>query len=97
MGYAQAIGIAATDMSLESKVSWHFQSNCYPPVPQFMVPIAVEAVRQAVEGNWDEVLELPEGVAYRNQPEVSVGDIVDSLHLGAFVEAELWDDEQEDN
>lgn len=92
MGYTTALGIADSDMSLESKVSWHFQSNCYPPVPQFMVPIAVEAVMLAVEGNWDEVLELPEGVSYRDQSEVSVGAIVNSLHLDAFVDVMTQED-----
>lgn len=92
MGYATALGMAESDISLESKVSWHFQSNCYPPVPQFMVPIAVEAVMLAVEGNWDEVLELPEGVSYRDQSEVSVGAIVDSLHLDAFVDVMTQED-----
>ena len=86
MGYATALGIAETNLSLEAKVSWHFSSNCYPPVPQYMVPLAVQAIEHARGGDWDAVLDCPEGVTFRDGTTVSVEHVVDTLHLGAFVE-----------
>ena len=89
MGYSTALGIAESDISLEAQVSWHFSSNCYPPVPQYMVPLAVEAIHEAVEGNWGNTLECPEGVTFRDGNTVSVSDIINTLHLDAFVEVAL--------
>lgn len=92
MGYATAFGIAESDISLEAGVSWHFQSNCYPPVPQYMVPLAVEAIHRAVMGEWDAVLDLPEGVTFRNGTTVPVGNIINDLHLDAFVDVMTQED-----
>lgn len=89
MGYATALGIADSNISLEQQVSWHFSSNCYPPVPQFMVPVAVKAIEQAIADEWDEVLDLPEGVSFRNNSSVKVYDIIDGLFLQAFVDVAM--------
>lgn len=86
MGYATALGIADSNISLEQQVSWHFQSNCYPPIPQLMVPLAVEAIDYAIADEWDEVLDLPEGVSFRGDTAVSVATIIDGLFLQAFVD-----------
>ncbi len=89
MDYFTPLGIAETDTSLETQVSWHFSSACVPPVPQLMVSLAVSAIGYAVNDCWDKVLELPEGVTWRDLTEVSVRNIIESLHLDAFVESEL--------
>lgn len=93
MGYATALGIAETDISLEQKVSWHFSSNCYPPVPQFMVPTAVEAINLVIDEEEDSLVELPEGTSFRGATSVTALDIVEGLYLWAFVESEEDDHE----
>lgn len=92
MGYATALGIAESDISLETGVSWHFQTNCYPPVPQYMVPVAVEAILCAVMDEWDDVLDLPEGVTFRGQDTAPVASIISDLHLDAFVDVLTQED-----
>jgi hypothetical protein len=84
MGYLSALGIAETETSLEQQVSWHFSSNCYPPVPQQMVPVAVQAINAVLSEEGGEDIELPEGVSYRGGS-VNGYTVVDKLHLWAFV------------
>lgn len=87
MGYITALGIAETELSLEQQVSWHFSSNCYPPVPQLMVPVAVEAIELVAYDDDKVIVELPEGVSWRGQTSIPARDIVEHLFLWAFVES----------
>lgn len=89
MGYISALGIAETDTTLEQQVSWHFSSNCYPPVPQIMVPVAVQAILMVLGEEGGDTVELPEGVSFRGDTEVNAYTIVENLHLWAFVYAGL--------
>lgn len=95
MGYISALGIADTDISLEQQVSWHFSSNCYPPVPQLMVPVAVEAIELVAYDDDKAIVELPEGVSWRGQTSMTARDIVEHLFLWAFVEAQFSDEGEE--
>lgn len=88
MGYLSALGIRDTDSTLEQQVAWHFQSNCYPPVPSLMIPFAVKAINYANDGEWDLAVECPSGVSWRGQEQVAVHNIIDQLHLEAFVDTE---------
>ena len=89
MGYLSALGIADSNISLEQQVSWHLSSNCYPPVPQFMVPVAVQAVNAVLSYEGGEDIELPEGVSFRGDRSVNAYTIVENLHLWAFVHDNL--------
>lgn len=84
MGFQTALGIANSDLPLEQQVRWHLTSNCYPPVPEIMVPVAVEAITAIRSGNTDDEVTLPEGVTFRGSSVADVYEIVDALHLGAF-------------
>lgn len=77
-------------LSLEQAVSIHLTANHYPPVPSFMVPVAVKAIEHANGGEWDGVLDLPEGVSWRGETSAPVDAIIEAFHLDAFV---LDDDE----
>ena len=44
MGRNFASDLTETSLTLEQQIAIHFSSNCYPPVPQFMVSVAVEAI-----------------------------------------------------
>jgi hypothetical protein len=87
MGFSTAYALATDPhMSLDTAVSIHFQSNCYPPIPQFMVPVACTAIVEASAGNWDTLIELPEGVETRHgRREVPASEIIDNCRLDAFI------------
>ena len=59
------------DLDLETQLSLHFSSNCYPPIPQQMIPTAIEALDLVNEGYGINPVYLPE--------------IVDSYRLDAWV------------
>lgn len=87
MGYLHAYGtIDALDGDLRRAVSLHFQSNCYPPVPQYMVDVALEAINSVIVGDHVAPIHLPEGVSYRGEDSISAMEAIESLHLDAFVD-----------
>lgn len=94
MGYLTAFGIAEADIPLEQQVAWHFSSNCYPPVPQYMVPVAIEAIEAILDDDYDREIDLPEGVTFRGCTKVSPADAVETLFLFAFVDALLAQEEE---
>ena len=80
-----AMGIAGTDLSLRDQIGMHFSSNCYPPIPSIMIPVAIAAI----EAYWDEDLDLdiplPEGVEFRDgSTAVSARQAIESLRLDAW-------------
>jgi|GEM_PF-2459800 len=89
MDYLTSPAIAETDTSLEAQVAWHFACYCEPSIPQYMVPFALNAISYAVHDRWDNLLQPPEGVTWRGLTEVSVRNVIESLHLDEFVESEL--------
>lgn len=87
MGYLQAYdSIDLLDGDLRRAVSLHFQSNCYPPVPQEMVEVALEAIHSVLVGDYVAPINLPEGVLFRGEETVTAMDAVESLFLNAFVD-----------
>jgi len=87
MGFSTALSLATdTNITLEQGVSYHFAGNCYPPIPQFMVGVACEAIIAASEGNWDTLIELPDGVETRHgRRSVPASEIIDNCRLDAFI------------
>ena len=82
MGNATAIALAEevdSLVSLEGALAIHLSSNHYPPVHPIFIPTCVEAINYATCGDWDVVIEMPNGVAK------TVGGIVEGLHLSAFI------------
>lgn len=86
MGYTTALGIADTDLDLDTKLGWHFTSNCYPPIPSVMIEPAKAAIALAEEGESDKLVAMPEGVEHRvHGSAVPAWVLIQSLHLEAFV------------
>lgn len=86
MGYTSALGMAkATD--LETALSWHFTANHFPPLPTTLIPAAMQAIAMASDEEWDEAVELPEGITYKGQNTAPVAAMVEAWHLGAFIDA----------
>ena len=96
MGRMTAIDLANNDYGIDinEQIRYHLVANHYPPVPEIMVPVCVAAI-DAVndEGDWNKVLELPEGVSWRNLTSVPVHAIVEGHHLDPWIiERELEED-----
>ena len=81
-----ADGITEGWVDLETAVTCHLQSNHFPPVPTFMVPVALEAIEYANLEEWDTRIELPEETLWRGSSSAPVHAIVESFHLGAFLD-----------
>ena len=85
MGSLQAMEMAEM-LDIESAISWHLQSNHYPPVPQSMVPACIEAIENALAGDWLKAVELPAGASYRGSTHAPTDAIIEQHHLSAWVE-----------
>jgi hypothetical protein len=93
MGLLNAMGMAAlTD--LDTALRWHFQSNCFPPVPVQMVEPAKAAIAAVVDDEADQLIDLPEGVSHRRYgTQMPAGVFCDEMRLEAFVEYEAHADD----
>ncbi len=85
MGSNYAEGLTEIGLTLEDQILVHLTSNHYPPVPRVMVEPCIEAIDKANEGNWDDVIEMPEGVLYKGETEAPVHAIVEQHHLGFWI------------
>lgn len=89
-----AMGIAGTELSLEDQIGMHFRSNCYPPIPLAMVPVAVAAIDAYWDEDYQRQIQLPEGVMFRDGSEtVSAIQAIESLRLDAWCMEEEWEEE----
>ena len=50
-----------------------------------MVPVCIEAIDAANEGEWDKKLSLPEGVGYQGLTVAPVWAIVEGHHLDTWI------------
>ena len=73
-----------TSLTLEQQIAIHFSSNCYPPIPQFMVAVAVEAINAYNEYDGSRIITLPAGVTFRDSKEVTAFEAIDNLRLGSW-------------
>ena len=70
------------NISQDELIAIHLESNHYPPVSIRFLPVAKRAIELANAGEWDEVIEMPNG------KELSVSQIVKGLHLESFIREE---------
>ena len=85
MGMMTALDLAGSEATLEQQLSIHFSSNCYPPIPQQMIPTAIEAIDACWEEDYSRMIPLPEGVSFRGQSEVSASNVIESYRLDAWL------------
>jgi hypothetical protein len=92
MGAQTALALQDEELgyTLEQQISLHFQVNCYPPIPQQMVPTAVEAIDLINEGYGINPINLPKGVEFRGRTYATGYEIAESYRLGMWIiESEL--------
>ena len=93
MGLMTALDLQDQGLSLEQQLSIHFSSNCYPPIPQMMIPVAIEAIDAYYDEDYAKVIKLPEGVQFRNGEDwVSASQAIESLRLDAWCQEIDWND-----
>lgn len=91
MGSIHAIELASGEFvtSLDQQLTIHFTSNCYPPVPLFMLPVAIASINAINEGDYDRLIDLPEQVKTRDgKKQVTAGSCAESLRLDAWCNPE---------
>jgi len=86
MGYLEAYDFATECDNLRQAIAEHFCKNCEPPVPLYMVAVAIEAIKAVLSGEGAALIDLPPGVTWRDELTVRAQSAVDSLHLDAFVD-----------
>ena len=87
MGSKIAQEISEMNVSLEQKLSWHLQTNHYPPVPLVMVKPCIEAINCWFDGDDDVEIEMPKGVTYKGMTTAPAWAIIEQHHLDWFLEA----------
>jgi hypothetical protein len=85
MGRNFAEDIAVMSGSIESQLSIHLRSNHYPPVPLSMIECCIEAIEKSNEGDSGALIDLPEGVLYKGEPQAPAYAIVEAHHLEPWI------------
>ena len=98
MGRMQAMELAGSTLSLEEQLAIHFSSNCYPPIPSKMIPVAVAAINAYHDGEFAKVIPLPEGVEHRatNSTSVFASQAIESLRLDSWLHEIYWTEDEEE-
>lgn len=72
-------------LDYERALAWHLNSNHFPPIPE-VFDSAVEAIEAGGEEDWDRLIELPEGVTWRDQVSAPAWACIEGWHLDGFIE-----------
>jgi hypothetical protein len=84
MGLATAQGITETDLTLEQQLHWHLRGNHFPPIPTSMIQPCIDAIDAYFDEDTDQLITLPEGVAYRGSDKAPAWAIIEQHHLHAW-------------
>lgn len=83
MGYSYIAGILGEGGGRRQSMAIHLRHNCYPPVPNEWIDIALDAVDFVAKGEGDAMLANPVRPGFIH----SADTIVHNLRLAAFVDA----------
>lgn len=87
MGRLQASEMARL-VDLDTALSWHLQSNHYPPIPLTMLEPCKAAIQACQEEDYQRLIDLPAGVLWKGQRQAPASAIVEGHHLDAFLETQ---------
>jgi hypothetical protein len=69
MGSTTAMGIKdSVDrgwIQMRVAMEQHLVYNHYPPIPRSMIEPCLQAVEAGNDGDWNRIIDLPEGITYR--------------------------------
>jgi hypothetical protein len=96
MGYSQAADMAEMvqegQTSLHQALLYHLRCNHYPPAPESMVDVALQAIRAGSQDDWTKRIQLPEGVTHRRYGRMAPAfAIVEAFHLEPFIQEDSDD------
>lgn len=89
MGSMFAEELANSDVSLETAIGIHLQSNHYPPVPLIMVEPCITAIEFVNLYEGDSEVALPDGVLYKGRDTAPAWAIVEAHHLQAWIDLDI--------
>ena len=84
MGSLQASEMARL-CDRDTVLSWHLQSNHYPPVPLSMIPACKAAIEAYEDEDYHRAITLPDGVSWQGKLTAPASAVVESHHLDAFI------------
>jgi len=90
MGNNFATDLADMDLDLEMAISIHLQSNHYPPVPLSMVQPCIDAIDACWDEDYNQLIELPEGISWRGDRCAPAHAIVEGHHLHNWLPQEEY-------
>jgi hypothetical protein len=86
MGYRNAYEVKQL-ANLDVALRWHFEVNCYPPLPPVLLEPAKKAIELANANKRDEEIDLTgAGVLYKGRNSAPVWACVKDWFLQAFLE-----------
>ena len=87
MGRLQADEMARlTD--IDTALTWHLQSNHYPPIPLTMVKPCKFAIAAFNDEDYQREIPLPKDITYKGKRTAPACEIVRALHLESFIRTE---------
>ena len=89
MGYTTASALAE-ELDLEVALGYHLQGNHYPPVPLSMVQPCMDAIDAYWDEDYNQLIELPEGVLWRGETHAPAHAIVEAHHLDSWLPQEEY-------
>lgn len=79
------------DLDLSAQIAYHLRANHYPPVPTSMVQPCLDAINAYNAGDWQQDIELPEGILWRGRTSAPAHAIAQAHHLDAWI----YDEDEE--
>jgi hypothetical protein len=80
MGLLNLLG-AIDEVGFDEALKWHLRYNCFPAVPESMIPVCNAAIDAINDGDIQKEIDLPQGFIKKT---CSAARIVRTLHLDAF-------------
>lgn len=91
MGATALAGMMEMSDNIGAVMDWHLRHNHFPPHPEF-VYACIAAVDAANRDDWDDEVDLPEGVTTRDgQTTVKAAHLVECFHLESFINQDMED------
>ena len=87
MGSNMAYDLASDELGLdlEKAIGYHLQGNHYPPVPLSMVQPCIDAIDAYWNEDFDQEIQMPEGITYKGKATAPAWAIVEQHHLDAWL------------